>query len=139
MANVTVEASSNIEIGNRVSVRTTGDFVYVLATSGTSLEMHKGNVAGEPASFDTPVAITGITGLVDEGGACAIDSADIIHCMYYILDGGAMGKTHELKYVTFDTSTDTFGSIIIPIRQAVLGEAELQFQVTHQILYLVLT
>jgi len=109
LANITVEASSNIQIANRVSVRTSGDRVYVLATSGTSLEMHKGNVNGRPASFDTPVAITSITGLFDSGACCAIDSNDDIHCLYYQIDPDMAG-IQAARYVIYDTGTDTFGT-----------------------------
>ncbi len=38
MANITVEASSNISGAGRVSVRTSADRVYVFATSGTDVE-----------------------------------------------------------------------------------------------------
>jgi len=109
MANITVEASSNIKNGNRVVVRTSGDRVYVFATSGTSVEAHKGNVTGKPASFDTPVAITSITGLQDVGVAAAIDSADLVHILYYQIDT-SHGGIVELRYVTYNTGSDTFGT-----------------------------
>lgn len=108
MANVTVRTTANIEAGNRVSVRNSNDKVYSLSTDGTNLVMSRGNISGEPVSF-VDQTISGITGLIDEGASCAIDSNDIIHCIFDVIDTGHGGLL-AIRYVTYDTSTDTFGT-----------------------------
>ncbi|MFB5617565.1 MAG: hypothetical protein ACE5Q4_02745 [Nitrosopumilus sp.] len=111
MANVNVGSIAEaINAGNRVVVRTSANRVYVLTkSSSTVMAMNKGNQDGEPTSFSAIDEITGLTGLQSGGGACAIDSNDIIHCIYYQADT-AMAGIKALRYVTFDTSTDTFGT-----------------------------
>jgi hypothetical protein len=114
LANIVIDsptANPEIEAGNRTSVRTSGNRVYAFYTfsSASGIRMEKGNVDGEPTSFSIADVITSLTGLQNIGGAIAIDSNDIIHCIYYQIDT-AMGGILALRYVTFDTSTDTFGT-----------------------------
>jgi hypothetical protein len=114
LANVTVLGSAdspNIEAANRVVIRTSSNRVYVLMTdlSFPTLSMYKGNIDGEPASFSQADTAGTLTGLQNIGGACAIDSNDIIHCIYYQIDT-SHGGIIALRYVTFNTSTDTFGT-----------------------------
>jgi hypothetical protein len=110
MANLTVSADGVIRDGNRVSVRTSTGRVYVCYTNtNDGIFMSKGNVDGEPASFSVADSITGITLLLEQGMACAIDSLDIIHCMFIVLNSNHSGII-AVRYVQFDTSTDTFGS-----------------------------
>ena len=115
MANVTIlnGTQQDIESGNRVSVRTSGDRVYVFSTKvitvNVGISMEKGNADGEPTSFTEADEISPITGLKIIGGACAIDSNDIIHCIYYVVDT-SHGGIIAIRYIPFDTSTDTFGT-----------------------------
>jgi hypothetical protein len=118
LANVQVViASSNPDIFgvNRCIVRTSGDRVYVVPTvsvaSNLGVWMWKGNVDGEPTSFSVAdvTPLISITGLQQIGAAAAIDSADIIHIMFSVIDT-AMDGLLAVRYVQFDTSTDTFGT-----------------------------
>jgi hypothetical protein len=110
MANLTIATDGISSVGNRVSVRTSNDRVYVYYTNtNDGIFMSKGNVDGEPASFSVADSITGVTLLLEQGGACAIDSNDIIHCMFEVLNSNHSGII-AMRYVQFDTSTDTFGT-----------------------------
>ncbi len=106
MANVQVDTSSNIKAGSRVVVRTSGDRVYVVSTSGTRLQIHKGNQNGEPTSF-SEVGNNVLTDALDVGLAVCIDGNDDLHIIRYLLFSG-MGTPKEIRYYRFDTATDTF-------------------------------
>ena len=121
MANVTVNASANIQAVNRCVVRTSSNRVYVFVTSGTSILAKKGNQDGEPSSFSTIASLTGITNLQDVGVAAAIDSSGIVHVIYYDAPNADMGTSGNLRHVTFNTSTDSFGT------PAVAGTVESEF------------
>ena len=111
MANVTVELASKIFRANRCVVRTSGNRVYVFTTDDVTVSIHalKGNQDGEPTSFSKVTHETGTTGLLQIGIAGAIDSNDIVHLVYYQVES-AMSGTHEFRYITYDTSDDTFGT-----------------------------
>lgn len=106
MANVTVHANGNIQACNRIGNRTSSDRLYAFVTEGTNIRAKKGNQNGEPTSFSTIASLTGITSLEDIGVAVAIGSDNIFHIMYSVLV--SMGEA--VRYVTFDPSTDTFGT-----------------------------
>lgn len=107
MANVTVASSSDISGADHPLVRTSGNRLYVASTNGTTLQMHKGNQDGEPTSFTSADTITGLTGLRSGGLDIAIDSSNTIHVIYYHDNSPS---NDNVRYVTFNTSTDTFGT-----------------------------
>ena len=86
---------------NRTIVRTSTGILYVLAKLSTNAELNMCKSTNEGKTWsqvDLSVACDG-------GSApCAIDSTGIIHCGFH---ENAVG----LRYVTYDISDDTFGTI----------------------------
>lgn len=106
MANVTVDASAIITRGEKIVLRDSNDNVYVFVEDSNTLRVWKGNVSGEPTSFNeqdnanAPVASGGIF----YGIAACIDSVGICHVMCYFDDTASMGSSDDIRYFTFHTS-----------------------------------
>ena len=104
MANVQVDATAVIAIGDRVVIRDSNDFVYVLVNAGGNIRAYKGNVAGEPASFAEQDVASAPDSADLAGIAAAIDSVGLIHVMYYFDDTVAHGGAPNIRYAQFRSS-----------------------------------
>jgi len=105
MANVTVDSSAVIKPGRRVVFRDANDRVYVIVIASGNIRVYKGNVTGEPASFAEQDATNAPNNSDHLGIAGAIDSAGLIHIIYYLDDSAAgMSEVSLVRYATFRTS-----------------------------------
>lgn len=108
MANVPVGTSEFSKNTNHSGMaRTALDQLYVFTTDDNaapfgSLRAYKGNVTGSPTSFTQEDEI--ITTPGTDGASACIDSVGIIHVLY------RDNSVPEMKHVTFDPSTDIFGT-----------------------------
>lgn len=134
MANVQVDAAADIAIGARVVIRDSNDFVYVLVNAGGNIRAYKGNVAGEPTSFAEQDAVGAPNSADFAGIAAAIDSAGLIHVMYYFDDTVAHGSAPNIRYAQFRSSahvTTQDDWVLINEEIAVMTNADGDFSFTH--------
>ena len=134
MANVTVDAAADIAIGARVVIRDSNDFVYVLVNAGGNIRAYKGNVAGEPTSFAEQDAVGAPNSADLVGIAAAIDSAGLIHVMYYFDDTVAMQAAPNIRYAQFRTSahvTTQDDWVLINEEISAMTNSEGDFPFTH--------
>ncbi|MEK6862008.1 MAG: hypothetical protein AABY07_08645 [Nanoarchaeota archaeon] len=103
---VTSANTNRIDRSARVVVRTSTGILYIIVHDDTNdgIEVWKGNSVN-PISFseqDSANNPQSAGRYISPSGA--IDSSNIIHIAYYDLNG----KSSALRYVIFNTSTDTF-------------------------------
>lgn len=108
MAVTVTGANNNSQANsNRVCVRTAAGIPYVIVwnTSGNDIEIYKGNSA-TPSSFTEQDTADNPSAAVYGAVSAAIDSTGIIHIVYmrYIT------KSDDLIYVTYNTTTDQWGT-----------------------------
>ncbi|KKL95156.1 hypothetical protein LCGC14_1857480, partial [marine sediment metagenome] len=109
MAAVNITSGNNddnvITNGRRVAVRNSSGIPYVIVEnqSDDSIDVWKGNSA-TPTSFTEQDNTNNPSGTVYGSCSAAIDFGGIIHIAYMQYNG----KTSAFRYVTFNTSTDTF-------------------------------
>lgn len=104
MANVTVGSGRVISPGTRCVIRDANDRVYIFVNNNGNIEAWKGDVTGEPTSF-TEQEAAGAPNDSDYVGVTAeIDSAGLVHVLYYFNDSAAHGATPNLRYAQFRTS-----------------------------------
>jgi len=134
LANVQVDALADIAIGARVIIRDSNDFVYVLVNAGGNIRAYKGNVAGEPTSFAEQDAVGAPNSADFVGIAAAIDSAGLIHVMYYFDDTVAHGGAPNIRYAQFRTSahvTTQDDWVLINEEIAPMTNSDGDFSFTH--------
>jgi len=89
---------------SRVSVRTSAGIPYVIVNQILGIiQVFKGNSV-TPTSFTIQDDANDPAGTTYGSSSAAIDSTGVIHISYHYYNG----KTSELRYVTFNTGTDTF-------------------------------
>lgn len=107
-----VVSRSNIQFGRKNLVRTSSGIPYIVLNNfaDDDLRVYKGNSA-TPTSFSEQDASNAPSTSSAANGepkvSCAIDSSDIIHIVYFYQ---ANSKTTWIRYITFNTSTDSWGS-----------------------------
>ena len=111
MASVPVtSANTNSQLGGaRVNLRNSAGIPYVIVLDETNgaIQVWKGN-STTPTAFTEQDSASNPQNTRYVAPSACIDSTDIIHIAYY----DENGKTSALRYVTFDTSTDTFSGDI---------------------------
>jgi len=104
---VTSANTNTVAQGARVAVRTSAGIPYVIVedTTDGGIEVWKGD-GTTPTSFSEQDSANNPQASGYGSCSAAIDSSDVIHIAYQYYNG----KASELRYITFDTSTDTFGT-----------------------------
>lgn len=107
------------DISPKQIVRTSGNRAYVAAVNcdsypgdGTSnkIMMYKAGSTGLATSFSEQNSASRPSGGIAQWGI-AIDGSDIIHVIYNTRSTSG-GNVTDTRYVTFDTSTDTWGTSV---------------------------
>lgn len=107
------------DVSPKQIVRTASNYAYAILVNcdsypgdGTSnyLMVKKGNQTGLPSSFIEKDTANRPTGGIAQWGA-AIDSTGLIH-MIYAVRSTAGGNITDIRYITFNTSTDTYGTSV---------------------------
>lgn len=107
------------DVSPKQIVRTSGNRAYVAAVNcdsypgdGTSnkIMMYKAGSTGLATSFSEQDSASRPSGGIAQWGI-AIDGSDIIHVIYNTR-ATAGGNVTDTRYVTFDTSTDTWGTSV---------------------------
>lgn len=105
MASVLLPSSLAVFSSNKHLCRTSSGIPYIISTDNSVLSVLKGN-STTPTSFtaqDTGNSPSYTNFIPPQG---VIDSNDIIHIVYYLVNG----MNNEYRYVQFDCSTDTYGT-----------------------------
>lgn len=105
MANVTVGSNSGMTLSTRSVVRTSNNWAVCGFQPGTSINISKGNQAGEPTTFILEDTTGNTPGLIEDKVCMAIDSIDDTHFIYYAENTGHSGVL-ELLYSVLDDSVD---------------------------------
>lgn len=119
---VTSANTNNTKGCDRCIVRTSAGIPYVILTDSTEggIEVWKGN-SSTPTSFTEQDAANNPASAGRYGSAsAAIDSTGVIHIVY----GDDNGTSPSVRYVTFNTGTDTFSgdvSIIADLGQDMIS------------------
>lgn len=107
------------DVSPKQVVRTSGNTVYTLLVNcdsypgdGTSnrIMAYKANQTGIPTSFSEQDSADRPSGGIAQWGI-AIDSSDIIHVIYNTRASSG-GNITDTRYVTFDTTTDQWGTSV---------------------------
>ncbi len=101
--------NNDLFLSGRVVVRTSNGIPYVVIenTSDKSIDVWKAD-STTPTSFAEQDSANKPDATDYENPSAAIDSGDVIHIVYVHDDDADMSSVQEVRYVTFDTSTDTF-------------------------------
>jgi len=92
---------------NKSLVRNSSGIPYILqATTAYVLDMLKGNSATPTSFTQQDTSNNPVSAYTLQPSNIYIDSADVIH----LCVGEQTGKTSALQYITFDTTTDTWGT-----------------------------
>lgn len=111
MAAIQVTSAGTNSLGTystaRNLIRNSSGIPYVVVyDSSGQIEVWKGNSA-TPSSFSEQDSANKPSNSDYTGGSAAIDSTGVIHIAYYD-SSSTSSKAYQLRYVTFNTSTNTF-------------------------------
>ncbi len=96
------------ELGARSLVRTSTGILYQIQRGVAADHLEMNRSINEGVNFPEQDQAGTPTGVDTNAIACAIDSADIIHCIFWNQGVG-------LRYVTFDTGTGLWGTAVTAI------------------------